>query len=204
MAFDGITVAALVKEISDLTINSRIYKIQQPEKDELILTIKGNSNQFKLLLSASATLPLVYVTDESKPAPMTAPNFCMLLRKHLTNARILSVSQPGLERIICFHLEHLDEMGDVCHKKLIIELMGKHSNIIFTEDDDIIIDSIKHISHNISSLREVLPGRKYFIPETSKKLNPLDTNFDEFKDTLQEHHMAVSKALYTSYTGLSP
>ena len=204
MAFDGITVAALVKEISNLTINSRIYKIQQPEKDELLLTIKGNSNQFKLLLSASATLPLVYVTDESKPAPMTAPNFCMLLRKHLTNARILSVSQPGLERIICFHLEHLDEMGDVCHKKLIIELMGKHSNIIFTEDDDTIIDSIKHISHNISSLREVLPGRKYFIPETSKKLNPLYTNFDEFKTALQEHHMDVSKALYTSYTGLSP
>lgn len=107
MAFDGITVNALVKEIAGKIENTRIYKISQPEADELILTIKGNSTTFKLLVSADATLPMVYITDDSKAAPLTAPNFCMLLRKHLSNAKILSVSQPGLERIIRFELEHL-------------------------------------------------------------------------------------------------
>ena len=129
MAFDGITVAAVVKELSDATNGTRIYKIAQPETDELLLTIKGNSTQFRVLLSADATLPLVYITKDNKPSPQTAPNFCMLLRKHLTNAKIISVTQPGLERVIRFELEHLDEMGDLKHKFLNVELMGKHSNI---------------------------------------------------------------------------
>lgn len=204
MAFDGITVAAIVKELSDATKNTRIYKISQPEQDELILTIKGNSDQFRILLSADASLPLIYITDENKPAPLTAPNFCMLLRKHLTNAKILSVTQPGLERVIRFELEHLNEMGDICKKNLIIELMGKHSNIIFTDNEDTIIDSIKHISHNVSSVREVLPGRKYFIPGAGEKLDPLTVSEDTFLDTLKNAHLPVSKALYTSFTGLSP
>lgn len=204
MAFDGLTVAAIVKELSDATQGTRIYKIAQPETDELILTIKGYSTQFKILLSADASLPLVYITDDNKPSPLTAPNFCMLLRKHLSNAKILSVTQPGLERVIIFSLEHLDEMGDLCQKKLIVEIMGKHSNIIFTDSEDNIIDSIKHISHNVSSVREVLPGRKYFIPDTADKKDPLSTTKDEFINTISEAHMPVAKAIYTSYTGMSP
>lgn len=204
MAFDGITVAAIVKELSDNTAGTRIYKISQPEVDELILTIKGNSRQFRILLSADASLPLVYITDDNKPAPLTAPGFCMLLRKHLQNARIISVTQPGLERVIVFELEHLDEMGDICHKKLIVEVMGKHSNIIFTDDKGMIIDSIKHVSHNVSSVREVLPGREWFIPETVKKSDPLSVNERDFKDTILNAHVTVQKAIYTSYTGLSP
>lgn len=204
MAFDGITVAAVVNELAAATANTRIYKISQPEADELILTIKGNSTQFRILLSADASLPLVYITSENKTAPMNAPNFCMLLRKHLSNARILSVTQPGLERIIDFELEHLDEMGDLCKKHLIVELMGKHSNIIFTDDNKRIIDSIKHISHNVSSVREVLPGRDYFIPKTDEKLNPLTVSEEEFTAKLSKAHMPLAKALYTSFTGFSP
>ena len=204
MAFDGITLAAIVKELSAATLNTRINKIAQPEDDELLLTIKGNSNTFRILLSADASLPLAYITDENKPSPMTAPNFCMLLRKHLTNAKILSVTQPGLERIIKFTLEHLDEMGDVCHKNLYVELMGKHSNIIFTDSDDMIIDSIKHISKNISSVREVLPGRPYFIPKTQDKTDPLTVTRLDFDEVIANAHMPVYKALYSSFTGLSP
>lgn len=204
MAFDGITVASIVKELSEKTQNTRIYKISQPEADELMLTIKGNSTQFRVLLSADASLPLVYITDDNKPSPMQAPNFCMLLRKHLSNAKILSVTQPGLERVIKFELEHLDEMGDVCRKNLIIEIMGKHSNIIFTDSEDNIIDSIKHISHNVSSVREVLPGRRYFIPETGDKLDPLTVSGYDFAARIQAAHLPIQKALYTSFTGLSP
>lgn len=204
MAFDGITVAAIVKELSDNTAGTRIYKISQPEVDELILTIKGNSKQFRILLSADASLPLVYITEDNKPAPLTAPGFCMLLRKHLTNAKILSVTQPGLERIIIFELEHLDEMGDVCHKKLIVEIMGKHSNIIFTDSDGMIIDSIKHVSHNVSSVREVLPGRQWFIPATVEKEDPMTVSEDKFVELIENAHNSVQKAIYTSFTGFSP
>lgn len=204
MAFDGITVAAVVKELSDATLNTRIYKISQPEADELLLTIKGNSTQFRILISANASLPLIYKTEENKPSPVNAPTFCMLLRKHLSNAKIISVSQPGLERIVEFTLEHLDEMGDVCRKKLIVELMGKHSNIIFTDDKGIIIDSIKHISRNISSVREVLPGREYFIPKTDEKKEPLETDKETFIEMIKNAHLPLQKALYTNLTGFSP
>lgn len=204
MAFDGLTVASVVSEISRLTPGTRIYKISQPEEDELLLTVKGNSNQFRLLISADATLPLVYITEENKPSPMTAPNFCMMLRKHLTNAKIISVTQPGLERIIKFELEHLNEMGDVCRKYLIVELMGKYSNIIFTDQDGMIIDAIKHISHNVSSLREVLPGRQWFIPESLQKKDALNEDIDGFMSTICNSPMSFSKAIYSAYTGISP
>ncbi|MBR5356724.1 MAG: NFACT family protein [Lachnospiraceae bacterium] len=204
MAFDGITVAAIVKELSDATLNTRIYKISQPEADELLLTIKGNSTQFRILISANASLPLIYKTEKNKPSPVNAPTFCMLLRKHLSNAKIISVTQPGLERIVEFTLEHLDEMGDVCRKKLIVELMGKHSNIIFTDDKGIIIDSIKHISRNISSVREVLPGREYFIPKTDEKKEPLLIDKETFTQMIKNAHLPIQKALYTNLTGFSP
>ena len=204
MAFDAVTVAALTKELSDTFQNTRIYKISEPDQNELMLTIKGNSSQYRLLISADASLPLMYLTDENKPAPLTAPNFCMLLRKHLSNAKIISVTQPGLERIVRFEFEHLDEMGDLCRKHLIVELMGKHSNIIFSGDKDMIIDSIKHVSHNVSSVREVLPGREYFIPKTQDKENPLEADRASFIAKISGAHMPVSKSLYSLYTGLSP
>lgn len=204
MAFDGITVAALVQELRDNLTGGRIAKIAQPEPDELLLTIKTPAGQRKLYISASASLPLIYLTDENKLSPMTAPNFCMLLRKHIGNGRITSISQPKLERIISLHIEHLNELGDLCEKKLIIEIMGKHSNIIFCDDKDMILDSIKHVSAQMSSVREVLPGRTYFIPDTMEKSDPLSVDVSSFMEILRLKPVPLGKAIYTSFTGISP
>ncbi len=204
MAFDGIVVAALVKELNSHLTDGRIYKITQPEKDELQITVRKEKEQFLLLISAGAGLPLMYLTEQRKTGPQAAPNFCMLLRKHMQNGRIVSVTQPDLERIVDIKIEHRDEMGDLCVRHLRVELMGKHSNVIFCDDRDQIIDSIKHVSANVSSLREVLPGRDYFIPETVKKLSPLSVSCREFQGVLQEKPMDLAKALYTSFTGISP
>lgn len=204
MAFDGITVAAVASELDNSLTGGRLTKIAQPESDELLLTIKTSDGQRRLYISASASLPLIYLTEENKPSPMTAPSFCMLLRKHIGNGRIFGISQPGLERVICIDIEHLDELGDPCKKRLVIEIMGKHSNIIFCDDKGMILDSIKHVSAQISSVREVLPGRDYFIPDTMLKLDPLTVTEHSFIRTLREKPMPVSKALYVCFTGLSP
>lgn len=204
MALDGITIACMAHELQEKTVGGRIAKIAQPEADELLLTIKTREGSHRLLLSASASLPLVYLTDGNKPGPMTAPNFCMLLRKHINGGRILSVTQPSLERILRFEIEHLDEMGDLCRKYLIVEIMGKHSNIIFCTDTDQIIDSIKHVSAQMSSVREVLPGRNYFIPDTQEKADPLTITEEAFTGLVGKKAAKLSKALYTSLTGLSP
>ncbi|MGN0480097.1 MAG: NFACT family protein, partial [Lachnospiraceae bacterium] len=204
MALDGLTIANIVYELNEKLLNSRLYKIAQPEPDELMLTIKSYDGQYRLTVSANASLPLIYLTDTNKVSPLTAPNFCMLLRKHLNNGRIISITQPGLERIIIFEIEHLNELGDLCRKKLIIELMGKHSNIIFTDDKDMILDSIKHISAQVSSVREVLPGRTYFIPNTREKLNPLELTFEAFSNAITGKPIQLKKALYSVLTGFSP
>ena len=205
MAFDGVVIANVIEELRKTLLGGRINKIAQPEKDELILTIKGpERGQYRLLLSAGAGLPLIYLTDTNKPSPMTAPNFCMLLRKHLNGARILDISQPGLERIVNFKLEHLNEMGDLCTKHLIIELMGKHSNIIFCDENMVILDSIKRINQFVSSVREVLPGRDYFIPATTEKQDPLTIDFETFYKTITDKPMPIAKAIYGNLTGISP
>lgn len=204
MAFDGIVIANLVHELNTTLLGGHINKIAQPETDELLLTIKSGKTQYRLTISANASLPLMYLTDTNKPSPLTAPNFCMLLRKHIGSGRIISITQPGLERIVDFELEHLNEMGDVCKKHLIVELMGKHSNIIFCDDNNMILDSIKHVSSLMSSVREVLPGHAYFIPKTTDKKNPLDISYTAFYEAVHTKPMNIGKALYCSLTGISP
>ncbi len=204
MAFDGITISNMVHDLKNTILGGRINKISQPEPDELLLTIKGNEGQHKLLISANASLPLIYLTTESKTNPLTAPNFCMLLRKYITNGRILSITQPDFERVISFEISHLNELGDPAVKFLHVEIMGKHSNIIFTDDKNMILDSIKHVSASTSSVREVLPGREYFIPKTQEKFNPLNTSEKEFMEVVFSKAVSLQKALYTSYNGLSP
>lgn len=204
MALDGIVMANLASELAACFVGGKIAKIAQPEPDELLLTIKNNGATRRLLISAGASLPLLYITNENKPAPMTAPNFCMLLRKHIGNGRIIAITQPGLERILNIIVEHLDEMGDVCRKKLIVELMGKHSNIIFCHENDTIIDSIKHIPLSVSSVREVLPGRPYFIPDTMQKANPLALTWEVFDSHVLSKPASCGKALYSGLTGISP
>lgn len=204
MAFDGITIHALVDEFNNKLSGGRLSKIVQTEKDELLCTIKVPSGQYRLLLSCNPTLPLAYITSTNKSAPLQAPMFCMLLRKHLNNGRIMDITQPGLERIINIRIEHLNELGDLCTKYLIVELMGKHSNIIFTDEEFNIIDSIKRVSAAISSVREVLPGRKYFIPNTSGKTDPLNSTRASVANRLKELSVSLSKAIYQSFTGISP
>ena len=127
----------------------------------------------------------------------------MVLRKHLNNCKIKRITQIGLERVICFELEHLNEMGDFCEKKLYVELMGKHSNIIFCDEKNTIVDSIKHISMLVSSVREVLPGHNYFIPNTQEKKDPFTITKDEFLHVILEKPLPLDKALYQSLTGFS-
>ena len=174
MAFDGITIAAMVKELHTYLDGGRFNKIAQPESDALLITAKGSQGQCRLLLSASASLPLIYFIDKNKPSPLTAPNFCMFLRKHIGSAKIADIRQPGLERVVEFELEHLNEMGDPCKKILIMELMGKHSNIIF------------------------------FLPRTQEKADPLTITEEEFTETVCKKPCNISRAIYTSLTGLSP
>lgn len=204
MAFDGITIAAMVRELNNNLAGGRINKIAQPEGDELMITARGTEGQKRLLLSASASLPLIYFTEKNKISPLTAPNFCMLLRKHIGSARIAGIRQPGLERVVEFDLEHLNELGDPCKKMLILELMGKHSNLIFCDDKNMILDSIKHVSSHMSSVREVLPGREYFITQTQDKWDPLTITQEEFLEKVCKKPVSAAKALYSSLTGLSP
>lgn len=204
MAFDGIVISNVVSELRRCLMDGRIYKIYQPERDELNIVIKNNRESYRLLMSADASLPLIYLMQSSKENPMTAPNFCMLLRKHIGSGRIVDIYQPGFERIVVFVIEHLDELGDMKRKKLIIEIMGKHSNIIFTTEEGLIIDSIKHISHLVSSVREVLPGRIYEYPPAGDKISPLDITEDVFVSKIKGSPANVIKAVYQSVTGFSP
>ena len=204
MALDGISIHALVHEFNDTFLNGKINKISQPEKEELLITINTQNGNKRLLISANASLPFMYITDENKTAPAQAPGFCMLLRKHIGAGRIIEISQMGMERAVRFKIQHLNEMGDITYKYLYIEIMGKHSNIIFCNEDNMILDSIKHIPSSVSSVREVLPGRDYFIPTQEGKTNPLESPEDYFKNTVLKRSESVFKAIMSSYIGISP
>lgn len=203
MAFDGVVIASVVNDLKRTLVGGRIMKVTQPEKDELILTIK-NYDTYLLFMSADASLPLIYMTGTKKEAPLNSPAFCMLLRKHLTGARILDISQPDFERIVYIDIEHLDEMGDMRRKRLIVEIMGKHSNIIFCDDEGRIIDSIKRVPAFVSSVREVLPGREYFITKSADKSDPTLADRASFGAALRSFNGPVSSAIYCRYTGISP
>ncbi len=203
MALDGIFIRTLVTELNTKLSGAYVNKITQPEPDELLFTLKNNGDSVKLFLSADASMPLVYLTKESKESPLTAPVFCMLLRKHLQGARIISVTQPGLERIIRFEFEHLDELRDARRKVLVMELMGKHSNIIFVDDKDVILDSIRHVSPAMSSLRTVLPGRPYFIAPSQDKKDITFLSDSEAAEALRSASGNLSKAVSATFTGVS-
>ena len=206
MAFDGIVIANLTNDIKTGFTGSHISKITQPEKDEILFTLKNKEASLRLLISANASLPLAYLTADNKPSPAIAPAFCMLLRKHLLNGKILDVTQPNTDRIIRISAEHFNEMGDNVIRVLYAELMGKYSNIILCDENDIIIDSIKRVPSSISSLREVLPGKKYFMPKSLEKSNPVSI-YDKcaFLDVINSKKSnPIYKAIYSSFNGISP
>lgn len=204
MALDGFTIRCLTDEFNDILLCGKINKISQPEKEELLFTINTPTGNKRLLISANASLPFAYITSENKPAPITAPGFCMLLRKHIGAGRIIEISQVGMERVICFTIQHLNELGDIAHKKLYIEIMGKHSNIIFCDENNKILDAIKHVPSSVSSVREVLPGREYFIPSQEGKVDPFSVDEDYFKNVILKKPTAISKAFLSTLTGVSP
>ncbi len=203
MALDGIVVSSIVDELNKEILDGKIDKIYQPEKDEIILNIRSNRKNFKLLLSANATNNRVCFIDESKGNPDTPPMFCMILRKYISGGKILNIKQLNFDRIIEFTISSLNDFGDYTEKTLIVELMGKHSNIILTDDKSVILDSIKRINIYKSSVRQVLPNIEYTLPPNDK-LNPFSISFDEFKALMKENEYSdVQSTLYKNLTGIS-
>lgn len=205
MAFDGVLIHGLANELNSSLAGGRVDKIQQPEKDEIHMIIRTKGKNRKLLLSASANHPRIHLTEQSKTNPKTPPMFCMVMRKHLSGARVSFVKQHGMERIVEIRFEGITELGDKSEKSLIIETMGRHSNIILIDSNGLILDAVKHVGHNISSVREVLPGRKYSYPPSQGKVNPLNVKALDVAQLLQsyEGQSSLNNLLARSYTGVS-
>ncbi len=204
MAFDGIVLSNIIHELNQNIVGGKIEKIYQPEKEELLITVRNNRINHKLLLNSNSEYPRIHLTQLSKNQSNTPPMFCMLLRKHLIGGKIIEIKQPNFERIVEIHIQAKNELGDTENKVLILEIMGRHSNLILTKQNLTILDSIKHISYDKSQVRQVLPNHMYIYPPNQSKLNPLDTNKEEFIDVLLTKNSPVHKALYQSYSGISP
>lgn len=169
MALDGIMMRALCNELREALVGGRVEKVNQPERDEIVLNIH-NKTGFRLLMSADPSHARVHITSSAKENPAVAPNFCMLLRKHLVASRITDVSQPGLERVLIIRFECRTELYDTVYKQLIIEVMGRYSNIIFTDGNGIIADAVKPVDFTTSSKRQILPGLRYELPPSQDKI----------------------------------
>lgn len=206
MALDGLVIHSIVDELSTKLVGGKIDKIYQPETDEIFLHIRNNKENFKLVLSASASNPRVYLSEKyKKENPINAPMFCMLLRKYIQGGNIVSVSQVDFERIIKITVESLDELKEKTTKDLIIEIMGRHSNIILTHEENKIVDSIKRIPPSISRVRQLLPGINYVLPPSQEKLNPLDTISETtFSNLISSFNGSVEKSIYSNILGISP
>ena len=212
MAYDGIVISSVINEIEQSCLGGRVLKVQQPSQDIITLTIKGFKGQTKLYMSASAGLPIVYIANNLPQAPMQAPAFCMLLRKHLGNGRLTGIKQPGFDRVFDFIFEHMNEMGDLCERHLYVEIMGRQSNIILVDENGIILDSIKRIMPDLSSLSEdsdkgvriIYPGSKYEPPFAQGKINPIE-RFDRtvYEENIASKEGPIPKVLYTSLSGFS-
>lgn len=202
MPIDGIVIKNIAFELKENILNSKIDKIYQPERDEIILNIRTLTSNLKVLLSCNPTYPKIHFTNILKDNPSSAPMFCMVLRKHLLGGRIIDIIQPSLERILEIHVLSPNNIGDFTVKRLIIEIMGKHSNIILVEENNKIIDCIKHISEDISSVREVLPGLSYISPP-SDKINPCSIDFVSFEKLFNSDSKAdsIKKTLINSLDG---
>lgn len=205
MALDGIVTRAIAHELASLQ-GARISKVHQPSGSDIVFQIRSREGNKKLLLSASLTYPRIQFTEQSYMNPPEAPMFCMLMRKHCEGGVIEKIEQVGMERILHFWIRQRDEVGDVSLKKLVIELMGRHSNIILLDaSTGAILDGIHHVTPAISSHRIVMPGFQYEEPPQQHKLNPLETSEEQFKQKWDENiaNTPVNR-IVDSYTGLSP
>lgn len=206
MALDGITTSAIVSELKPALVGGRIDKIHQPVADEIRMTIRGLGNGAKkIIISANSAHPRIHLTESTRENPMTAPLFCMVMRKHIAGGKIVDICQPNFERIIILRVESANEMGDITTKNLILEIMGKHSNLILTDENGKILDSIKRVTHEKSSVREVLPGKEYVFPPSQDKKNPLEAERGDFLFSLHlQEGRKLQEFIYQTYTGISP
>ena len=171
MPFDAVFLEAALQELRSQSVGCRIDKVQQPERDTVILHLRGGAGGGRLLLSASPNRPRIHLTQLSMENPAQPPMFCMLLRKHLVGARIASVTQPKLERLADLELDCTDEMGEQTKKHLILEIMGRNANLILTDADGRIIDCMRRVDFALSENRQVLPGLFYRLPPKQEKLD---------------------------------
>ncbi len=211
MALDGITTASIVQELKTLLLGGRVDKIHQPLQDEISFQVRGvkqaDEQKYnpKILLSANPNNPRIHITQTTKENPMKAPLFCMVLRKYIAGGKITDIYQPNFERIIIIKVESANEMGDKTEKHLILEIMGKHSNIILTDENMKILDSIKRISYEKSSVREVLPSKPYIFPPSQNKINPLEESKEHFLSIIHmQEGRKIQEFIYQSYSGISP
>lgn len=204
LALDGIFLHSITEELKNTILDCKVDKINQPEKDEIYLSFRGKNKNFKLLISSSAVYAKIHLTDIIKPNPLKAPVFCMVLRKYLLNARITNITQLDLDRVLMIDFENTDEMGFHSIYSLIVEIMGRHSNItLVRQRDGIIMDSIKHITPDINSYRSLYSGIKYIFPPKSEKLSPLNFTLEEFKAFINTNEITYDKNVFSKiFTGL--
>ncbi|WP_409253646.1 NFACT family protein [Bacillus sp. SCS-153A] len=205
MSFDGLFTKAMSEELGDMLKGGRINKIHQPYKNEVILIVRSQGKNHKLLLSAHPSYARAQLTSQSYENPSVPPMFCMLLRKHLEGYIIEDVYQKEVDRIIIFEIKGRNEIGDVSYKQLIIEIMGRHSNIVIVDKSrNMILDSIKHIPPSINSYRTVLPGHEYKFPPPQEKKNPLEADRDDILRNIDFNSGKLDKQIVGAFSGISP
>ncbi|CAH0157484.1 hypothetical protein SRABI84_00853 [Peribacillus simplex] len=205
MSFDGLFTKAMTEEIASLLKGGRINKVHQPYKNEVILVVRAGGKNHKLLLSAHPSYSRVQLTEESYENPKEAPMFCMLLRKHLEGYTIEDIYQYELDRMIIFEVKGRNELGDVSQKQLIIEIMGRHSNIVLVDKErNMILDSIKHVSHAVNSYRAILPGQEYKAPPAQEKNNPFEATEDDIRKNIDFNAGKLDRQLVAHFSGVSP
>ncbi len=207
MSFDGIVTRSVVNELKDKLIGGRIDKVYQQEKDEIFLKIYSKGENYKLVISSSSNNPRIHLTKYSKENPKEPPMFCMLLRKHLTGGTILNIEQSSLDRIVFIDISAKDELGQTTENRIIVEIMGKHSNIILiNKESKIIIDSVKRVYEDMSRIRMIIPGIEYISPPDQDKINPLNSSKDDFYNCLNasKDNLKIVKFFYFNYIGISP
>lgn len=205
MSFDGLFTKAMADELSHSLKGGRINKIYQPYKNEIILTIRANGVNHKLLLSAHPSYARAQLTKESHDNPSEPPMFCMLLRKHLEGYIVEDLHQVEVDRILIIEVKGRNELGDISYKQLIVEIMGRHSNIILVDKNrNIILDSIKHVSYALNTHRAILPGQAYISPPEQNKLNPFKADEQDVLRLLDFNSGKVDKQLVEHFAGVSP
>lgn len=204
MALDGIFLYHLKNEISDFAVDSRVDKIHQPSRDEIVLTLRSREGNRRLLISCNADSARIHFTDYPPENPPKPPMFCLLLRKRLTGAWITSIEQEDLERVLKIHFSGTDELGDKTNYSLIVEIMGRYSNIIFVDADNKIIDAVKRIDENKSHVRTVLPGMIYTAPPKQDKLNIFTCDVNTVKEKIRNSNKGLYKAAMDTLKGVSP